>query len=365
MFCRNDIEGLLKGIAKSRDGDEEMFYDISSKQNLLRIYERKEFGFDEVKELFYSWRDVTNEAERYLLNPVFLLCSPEFLYFDLSEKKYCWVFYPTDAQQNLPEGLSELSEFLLEKVNRRDFDAMDVIYRFHHDVKEGNFYLKEIIKTIEEIKVRDLEGEDVLETEEYLNQEMLHSENEEFAETAEEEEDFGERFLRKIGKIFAGRKKKTDSRAEGKEEGGKEKKQNHEQIREEVSEVPKHDLPGGITWMEEEYEDTSRTVMMGRKEEVRILTSVSDGRSYSLEKLPVLVGKPGQDVDIVLESPSVSRLHARFYEEGGKVFLEDLNSTNGCTLNLIPLQANERVELASGDRIRIGDVEFIYGKADR
>jgi hypothetical protein len=164
-----------------------------------------------------------------------------------------------------------------------------------------------------------------LETEEYLNQEMLHSENEEFAETAEEEEDFGERFLRKIGKIFAGRKKKTDSRAEGKEEGGKEKKQNHEQIREEVSEVPKHDLPGGITWMEEEYEDTSRTVMMGRKEEVRILTSVSDGRSYSLEKLPVLVGKPGQDVDIVLEFENNS--DKDFYgkgnviRKGGKFYL--------------------------------------------
>jgi pSer/pThr/pTyr-binding forkhead associated (FHA) protein len=105
--------------------------------------------------------------------------------------------------------------------------------------------------------------------------------------------------------------------------------------------------------------------MMGRREEVRILTAVKDGRTYALTKLPVLVGKPGQDVDIVLNDPSVSRLHAKFFEESGKIYLEDLNSTNGCTLNYMPLQANETVELASGDRISIGEVEFIYGKADR
>ena len=122
--------------------------------------------------------------------------------------------------------------------------------------------------------------------------------------------------------------------------------------------------------MEEEYEEsakyedcaeTSKTVLLSGNEGERILTSVKDGKTYSLENLPILVGKLEKDVDIVLNDPSISRLHARFYESDGKIFLEDLNSTNGCVLNNIRLQTNEKAELSSGDRIRIGAVEFIYG----
>lgn len=54
------------------------------------------------------------------------------------------------------------------------------------------------------------------------------------------------------------------------------------------------------------------------------------------------------------------RIHARFFESDGKVFIEDLNSTNGSAVNEIDLEAYEKVELYPKDRIRIGNVDFIY-----
>ena len=65
-------------------------------------------------------------------------------------------------------------------------------------------------------------------------------------------------------------------------------------------------------------------------------------------------------MDICLEDPSVSRIHARFFEKEGKIYLEDLNSKNGCGVNEIKLENNETVELFPGDRITIGGVEFLY-----
>ena len=365
MFCRNEIDGFLKGKIKNKEGEEELYFDITSKQNLLRIYERKTLGFEEIKDFFYSWRDVMNEAERYLLNPVFLQCNPEFIYYNLSDGTYHWIFYPTDTAPELPPGLEDLSEFLLEKVNRRDYDALDVAYRFHHDVKDGNFFLKEIIKTIEEIKVRTLEGGDFKETEEYLPEEVTIPEPE--IADLPEEEGFGEKILGKIGRFFSGKGEKTT-----KERNGKKEQKNAKRVSEKTEKQEEWDeeLPVGRTWMEEEYEEsakyedcaeTSKTVLLSGNEGERILTSVKDGKTYSLENLPILVGKLEKDVDIVLNDPSISRLHARFYESDGKIFLEDLNSTNGCVLNNIRLQTNEKAELSSGDRIRIGAVEFIYG----
>lgn len=65
------------------------------------------------------------------------------------------------------------------------------------------------------------------------------------------------------------------------------------------------------------------------------------------------------DNDVVIKDASSSRSHARVYEEDGLVFVEDLQSANGTTLNDRPLKAP--VQLEAGDLIAIGDVvlEFV------
>ena len=97
-----------------------------------------------------------------------------------------------------------------------------------------------------------------------------------------------------------------------------------------------------------------------RGEERRELKCVRDGKIYPLENLPVLIGKLKSEVDICIEDESVSRIHVRLFESGGKVWMEDLNSRNGTSVNEIDLDSYEKVELSAGDRIRIGSVDFIY-----
>jgi hypothetical protein len=64
------------------------------------------------------------------------------------------------------------------------------------------------------------------------------------------------------------------------------------------------------------------------------------------------------DVEIRLEDPFASSLHARISRQGHVVVIEDLGSTNGTYLNEEPLNGPQ--PLHSGDRIRIGDSEFSY-----
>jgi hypothetical protein len=64
------------------------------------------------------------------------------------------------------------------------------------------------------------------------------------------------------------------------------------------------------------------------------------------------------DVEIHLEDPFASSRHARITRQGQVVVVEDLGSTNGTYLNDEPLSGPQ--PLHSGDRIRIGDSEFIY-----
>ena len=92
------------------------------------------------------------------------------------------------------------------------------------------------------------------------------------------------------------------------------------------------------------------------------MTEEADGRKaeYSLERLPVLVGKLKSRAQILLSDASVSRIHARFVEQEGRTALIDLNSTNGTFINGVRLEQEEVASLEDGDELRFGNVRMKY-----
>jgi hypothetical protein len=71
----------------------------------------------------------------------------------------------------------------------------------------------------------------------------------------------------------------------------------------------------------------------------------------------VVLGR-GDRAEIRLEDPFASAQHARVYEQGNAVVIEDLHSTNGTYLNEELLESPR--PLHAGDRVRIGESEFAY-----
>ena len=73
-----------------------------------------------------------------------------------------------------------------------------------------------------------------------------------------------------------------------------------------------------------------------------------------------LIGKNGAQVDGVIQSEGVSRLHAKIYTKEGQFYLEDLNSTNGTYLNEVALEYHQPRPLSRGDRVRFGAEEYLF-----
>ena len=80
----------------------------------------------------------------------------------------------------------------------------------------------------------------------------------------------------------------------------------------------------------------------------------------SIEKPILSMGKKKDEVDVVLEDSSVSRIHARIIQEGAVYYLEDLNSTNGTFKNGLRLQPYEKRKLETGDELKCGRVVLIF-----
>jgi hypothetical protein len=80
------------------------------------------------------------------------------------------------------------------------------------------------------------------------------------------------------------------------------------------------------------------------------------GMIYDLDG-DLVLGR-GERAEIRLEDPFASSRHARVYEQGNIVVIEDLGSTNGTYLNEELLETGR--PLHPGDRVRIGDSEFVF-----
>ena len=80
------------------------------------------------------------------------------------------------------------------------------------------------------------------------------------------------------------------------------------------------------------------------------------GMIYDLDG-DLVLGR-GERAEIRLEDPFASSSHARVYEQGNSVVIEDLGSTNGTYLNEELLETPR--PLHPGDRVRIGDSEFTF-----
>ena len=65
-----------------------------------------------------------------------------------------------------------------------------------------------------------------------------------------------------------------------------------------------------------------------------------------------------KDADVQIEDRYASGIHVRLFSREGRHWVEDMNSTNGTTLNGAAL--NGEAELVDGDTVQIGDTVFRF-----
>lgn len=88
-----------------------------------------------------------------------------------------------------------------------------------------------------------------------------------------------------------------------------------------------------------------------------VMSSDGPGRVFWLTETSSSVGR-GRDASITILDPSISRLHARLNaDSSGRVFLEDLNASNGTYING---QRVSTAEVRPGDMIRLGHQDILF-----
>jgi hypothetical protein len=102
-------------------------------------------------------------------------------------------------------------------------------------------------------------------------------------------------------------------------------------------------------------EELSEYVLDGRDDDgIRYLLRISGDQFVDQDG--VVIGRNPKDSPYIINHADVSRKHARIRVKNHRVFIEDLGSTNGTSVNGQSIDEKGPVSVSSGDQIIIGSV---------
>lgn len=347
ILTRGGIRGLLPCSLRYINGEAYLYYDITSRQNVAQLYAKQTIDRTWFRDFMWSYEQVRQELGRFLLDEKNILVYPEQIFEDLGNHNFFFLYLPYNEEGN---GFGSFLEFVLEHMDYEDLELVERVYFMYEQFeKYGEVYLQGQI-------FEDASCLNAGETPLIVAESAMSIEGDEIGE-----EDFA-----------VGHDLPENPRADG--DVPKEKKsffgrlglrrKKYEEHKNQYRENTLAAMEGRAVAEENEYmEDYGRTVYIEQKPEEqqtrRLFTP--DGRVVArLDKDVFTVGKHKEEVDLVLEDDTISRLHARIYKEGELVYLEDLNSTNGTFKNGLRLQPYEKRRLEEGDEVRLGKLLFVY-----
>ena len=226
----------------------------------------------------------------------------------------------------------DLAEYLLEHIDNGNHAAVRTVYELYRRAKEGSIdaeNLYEILKS---------ENEE----EETIIPEVSESIQNSKKAVIKEKELHKSKIEKTVDRLFDSLKSKLSERKP------QEKEFEYENFDDDLSEDE--------AVVDTEFGTVLITLPEGNSR--KLISRDNSIPDAKLDFFPCVLGSRQDCVDILLNDRSVSRMHAQIDEAQGKLYLYDLNSTNGTFVNGQRIKSEE-YEIKEGDEIQIGNVRFV------
>lgn len=412
------MEYILPMQTRTIDGDEYNYYDISAKISLRQLFGSRHIDIDDIRQLIQGIKTVCDEVDRYLLNSSRIVLDPDYIYYNLSNFHYCFMYDVSSFEEmNEQEQIGLLLDYLLEQVKPDDKVATDYVYTAYEYYEKGNFGIwdmiamlpKEIIAEIEEDEdvVKPLIDDVCMECIDVplSNENTINTESAEknngllfaaltigmidviactivfFLLNLTEDEKMilyaslgvGAALILFSAVMMVLKRNKNDANVYELEVNQSVLEHSYnEDIYTDInindfisngrSTEQRINKDNELEGSREYNEAEGQTVFFEPNDEnIHYKLYALDKKNkqhIDLEKFPCTIGKMTGLVDFCIDHPSVSRLHARVGKGDSGLWLSDLNSTNGVFLNGIRLAPNEIRPIEIGDEIRIGNLNY-------
>ena len=79
-----------------------------------------------------------------------------------------------------------------------------------------------------------------------------------------------------------------------------------------------------------------------------------------ISEFPFLIGRSEDQVNLVIDESTISRLHVRITMLESEYFIEDLNSTNGTFINNERINSYTRIRMQRGDKVEFARIPYRF-----
>ena len=367
MILRNRIPGLLKTGQEILNGQLNLLYDITSMQSFAAFMEKEKIGLEHMQALITDMGNCAERTREYLLDIDQLLFLPEYIFLEQNTGRFLFCLDPC-RKGDYQSDIRELFDRILGNIAYEDPDYVKLVYELHTAVQKDNFRfsdLSELMPRIDDSETVSIRGMFEKSTEAdrgSSGREQTACSSLSRGQTIPSSSEIREY---RPASLLSGKRPETAKRVEGFFEKLKTYLKG-KTLREVVS-----DLDNGVFLQKlNRVKDRKQSEYRNRTEEQEgtgILCLAGFGKHpeslIEIRKFPFSIGKLEGEMDAVIDSPSVSRMHARISENAGDLssgcLIEDLNSTNGTYVNGIRLEPYRKKQIRAGDVIRFADREYI------
>ncbi len=396
MIAENKITGLLSCQQRHINGETLFYYDISSKQSLGSFCESDYVTMSFLERLLRQLQIIRENMADYLLTESCLLLKPEFVFMDVESGEFSFVYFPFEANENY---MMSFMEYLTEKVDARDNEALDVCYKILQLMEREQFVLDEVLQWFEDDYTLTKEsdesnGNGQIELDEWKDEELAEVPVRE-EKTAKIKEKtvlgvIGILFISAVLLFYVYRNYNLTQKTwiyfyvvtvaciillissilyliynkwKMDKETYKTGKTESEHLYKKIDSELYQETDAFEVYKGKEMAGCGNTVFIPWVENCENkLYGMGKGNKHHIDlgRLPLTVGKLAGSVDMVISDQSISRRHVRFSREENKICMTDLNSTNGTFKNGLRLEPNASEILEPGDEIRLGKLKFIY-----
>lgn len=149
MLENQAIEGILALEERQIDNKVLLYYDITAKQSMAAILDKMSLSYDKVKQFCAGIIETVERAYEYLLPEDDFILAPEYLYMDVVTNRPALCFIPGYCKR-IKEQMSSLIEFLMNKVDYNDKEAVLLVYHLYAVSREEGYTFDHLTRVLQE-----------------------------------------------------------------------------------------------------------------------------------------------------------------------------------------------------------------------
>lgn len=354
MLLENSIHGLLKMGVTSIDGKRIYQYDITGRQALDVLLEHKQIDEQMFVRLLAGISGVVARMENYLLVESGLLLLPEFIFRDYETGEFWFSYYPGKVAE-AEYTFQRLSEYLLTKIDHKDERVVQLAYHIYEEALKEGYSLAGIRDKLTFFSVSK-------ESEIEKEHPSLEESGDEIIEKSKTDS---------VDENVKNHRAKNNFLPNWKE-GIRSVTQAYGQVsnfpallKNLISQNKKASEPEPFVFepeKEEVKQSRPTTLLMTKNGEPEgILKYIGNNQlsDFKIEELPFLIGSDAS-CGCVLETKTISRMHARITKLENTYYIEDLNSSNGTRVGGEVLSYKKKVPLITNEIIEFADEKFRF-----